>query len=387
MIQRLCIITDRYPTKEYPMNTFLDQLVCQFAELGVECTVVTPYSHVRDLIKGNDYRPPRHYIKKTDNGAEISIYSPRIFIITGKKIGPFNFARLFQYLFDRAAGRVLKEINIGFDAFYGHFITPAGFAAAKFAQQYHKPSFIAYGECFIDQDSCNFSMEEIRERVSSVSGFVAVSTKNRNELIEHNLAPEKKIGVFPNSINSERFYHMDRREARKELGLPQDDFIIAFVGHFDERKGSGRVAEALRQTEGVRSIFIGSGSSEPECEGILFKGRVPHEKVARYLNAADVFVLPTRAEGCCNAIVEAMACGLPIISSNLPFNDDILTEENSIRIDPDSVDQIRDAIEQLRKDGEKRTRMGEASLRLSGELTIDNRARNILNFMDSLIQK
>ena len=67
--------------------------------------------------------------------------------------------------------------------------------------------------------------------------------------------------------------------------------------------------------------------------------------------------------------------------------DDILTEENSIRIDPDSVDQIRDAIEQLRKDGEKRTRMGEASLRLSGELTIDNRARNILNFMDSLIQK
>ena len=98
MIQRLCVITDRYPTKEYPMNTFLDQLICQFADMGIDCTVITPYSHIRDIIKGNDYHPPKHYIKKTEKGSEISIYSPRIFVVTGKKIGPFNFARLFQHL-------------------------------------------------------------------------------------------------------------------------------------------------------------------------------------------------------------------------------------------------------------------------------------------------
>lgn len=383
MIQHLCVITDRYPTKEYPMNTFLDQLICQFADMGIDCTVITPYSHIRDIIKGNDYRPPKHYIKKTENGSEISIYSPRIFIVTGKKIGPFNFAKLFQYLFDRAAKRVLKKLDTEFDAFYGHFITPAGFTAAGFGQLFHKPSFIAYGECFLDQDSCNFSIEEIRSRLADVNGVVAVSTKNRDELTEYEIIDPKKIGVFPNAINSNRFYKADKQQAREKLGFGQDDFIVAFTGHFDERKGSNRLAEALRHSEGVKSIFIGSGPCEPECDGILFKGRVPHEQVVWYLNAADVFVLPTRAEGCCNAIVEAMACGLPIISSDLPFNDDILTDENSVRVDPDNVEQIRDAIRKVRDDREGRIRMGEASLKIAAGLTIDNRARNILNFMNT----
>ena len=87
MIQHLCVITDRYPTKEYPMNTFLDQLVCQLADMGVKCTVVTPYSRIRDIIKGNPYYPPKHYVKKTEKGAEISIYSPKIFAVTGRKSG------------------------------------------------------------------------------------------------------------------------------------------------------------------------------------------------------------------------------------------------------------------------------------------------------------
>ena len=220
-----------------------------------------------------------------------------------------------------------------------------------------------------------------------MSGIVAVSTKNRDELLKYQIIAPEKIGVFPNSVNTSRFYKANRQDVREKLGFDQNDFIVAFTGHFNERKGANRVAEALRQTDGVKSIFIGSGPCEPECDGILFKGRVPHEQVVHYLNAADVFVLPTQAEGCCNAIVEAMACGLPIISSDLPFNDDILTDENSIRIDPNNVEQIRNAIEKIRDDREGRIRMGEASLKLAAGLTIDNRAKNILHFMNSIGEK
>lgn len=386
MIQRLCVITDRYPTKEYPLNTFLDQLVCQFADTGIHCTVVAPYSRVRDIIKKKDYHAPKHYVKRTEKGAEISVYCPNFFIITGRKMGPFNFARLYQHLFDKAVQRVLKKTGTDFDAFYGHFITPSGFSAVRMGQLYHRPSFIAYGECFLDQDSCNFSIPEIRNKISDVNGIVAVSTKNKDELLANRIVDSDKISVFPNAVNSSRFYKMDKQEARRILGFDQKDFITAFVGDFIDRKGVLRVSEALKGIGEAKSIFIGGGPQKPDCQGILFSGKLPHDQIATYLNAADIFVLPTLAEGCCNAIIEAMACGLPIVSSDLPFNDDILDPSNSIRIDPENVEEIRKAIRKLQEDKVLRENLAAGALKTAAGLTIELRAARIVDFIEEKSQ-
>ena len=382
MLKRLCVITDRYPTKEYPVNTFLEQLVCQFADMGIDCTVVAPYSRMMDMLKHNKYHPARHYVNTTGKGAKISVYCPTIPVLTGRKAGPLNFARLYQFFFNKAVEKELRNIKGSFDAFYGHFIYPSGFAAVEAGRIWKKPSYIAYGECFIDQDSRHFSFDEIRKGISGASGIVAVSSKNREELIRHKLFDGKKIGVFPNAINTDRFYRIDRAGIRNAFGFDQQDFIVAFVGFFIDRKGVLRVSDALKKLPGVKSIFIGSGPQTPDCEGILFKGRVPHDKIVEYLNAADVFVLPTLAEGCCNAIIEAMACGLPIISSDLPFNDDILDESNSIRVDPTSTEAIYHAIETLYLDKNLRARLSEGAAETAKRLTIGERAGNILKFIE-----
>ena len=81
-----------------------------------------------------------------------------------------------------------------------------------------------------------------------------------------------------------------------------------------------------------------------------------------------------------NAIVEAMACGLPIVSSNLPFNDDILEDKNSIRINPMSVDEIRDAVIRL-KDSDIRDKMGNNAWYTAQGLSIEGRAEKILKFI------
>lgn len=250
-------------------------------------------------------------------------------------------------------------------------------------KKYNKPSFIAYGECSLDQELCNYSLDDIIRGVEGVSGIVAVSTKNKDELLKHHVVDKEKIEVFPNSINQSVFYHMDKSEAREKLGFQQDAFIVAFVGYFIDRKGPLRLSEALSRIHGVKSVFIGSGEQEPNCDGILFKGRLPHNEIVTYLNAADVFVLPTLAEGCCNAIVEAMACGLPIISSDLPFNDDILNEGNSIRVDPMNVDEIQNAINKLWMNKELRTELSKCALQTAKSLTIQSRAESILSFMES----
>jgi glycosyltransferase involved in cell wall biosynthesis len=99
------------------------------------------------------------------------------------------------------------------------------------------------------------------------------------------------------------------------------------------------------------------------------------------LSACDVFVLPTLIEGSCNALVEAMACGLPIVSSTGEFNDDVLDERMSIRIDPLDVAAIRAAIVRLRDDPGLRARMAAEALRRSQLFDVDDRARRMLAFM------
>lgn len=384
-VKNICIITDRYPTHDYPVNTFLDQLVCQFADMGINCTVIAPYSPILDKLKKKKYNPKRGWTKITKKGSYINVICPRIFYITGKKVGFFNFAELYQRRFTTAVIKEIKKSEIDYDVIYSHFIFPSGLAAAKVGEVLKKPVFIAYGESSIKNATSRFTPSSISSRLRSVTGIVAVSSKNRKELIENRIVDSELIRVFPNAIDSSTFYKMDKAETRKQLGINNDAFIVAFVGSFIHRKGSLRLSDAIQKLQGVNSFFIGSGEFEPTCDGILFSGRLPHNEIAMYLNAADVFVLPTLAEGCCNAIVEAMACGLPVISSNLSFNFDILDETNSIMVNPNDIDEISSAIETLKANCEMRKRLSEGALNRADELRIEKRAEAIINYIEEKI--
>ncbi len=134
-------------------------------------------------------------------------------------------------------------------------------------------------------------------------------------------------------------------------------------------------------------VYIGGGAKKPEGSNILFCGKLQHEIIPKYLSAADFFILPTKAEGCCNAIVEAMACGLPIISANGAYNDDILSDEYSIRTDPDDIHAMAEAIRTLQDNPEKRVSMSVAAAEASRRFDIFDRACAIIEFMQHQIKK
>lgn len=380
-IKKICIIADAYPIKTDPTNPFIDQLVIAFTEQGIECTVISPVSITSKLFRKTPFRP-KQWIKKTEHGV-IKVYSPRYLTFSSKKFGLFNTNIFNLYFFKRSCFRVLKKIKSNFDVVYGHFIFPSGITANKISEKLNISSFLAYGE------NTNYTInylgnEKTRNLLKEIKGVVAVSTANKENLIKHNIVEPSKISVFPNAINNNLFYKRDKLKMRRKYGLPEDDFIIAFVGRFVEIKGANRLSKAIEivGSDKIKSIFIGFGNVEPDCGGILIKGKQPHENIPELLSASDIFVLPTLAEGCCNAIIEAMACGLPVVSSNRTFNDDILDDTCSIRIDPYDIYAIANSIQTLYENKEFREELAKGAIKKAKSLNIQDRAKNIIAFME-----
>ena len=206
-------------------------------------------------------------------------------------------------------------------------------------------------------------------------------------MVENRLFRENDIEVFPNGVDHYLFYQMDKKRLRKKYGFPDDAFIGIFTGRFDNEKGVLRAQEAALKAGNTLMIFIGGGTCKPEGVNILFSGKLDHECIPEYLSTADFFILPTKAEGCCNSIVEAMACGLPIISADGAYNDDILAETYSIRTNPADVMAMTEAIKTLQYNPERRQKMSEAAKAASMKFDIADRASAIIEFMQRKVRK
>lgn len=359
-------------------NVFFQNLIFAIADMGIECTVISPVPVTK--YRGRIKEIPQKTIHKTLNSNAVTVYYPRYISASSKQIGPYNTEVLSERLFENAAIKVAKRLKCDFDFVYGHFVLYGGLAAIKIGNLLNIPSFFAYGECDFKTEVGNTYGLPRHKQIKGLRGIVSVSTKNTNELNELGFIGNTPVITAPNSTDLSLFRKLPKDECRKILGMPNDKYIVGFVGGFIERKGDKRLLEAVNQLEDTYVAFAGRGEDKPSGDRVVFCQAMEHNDIPVFLNAVDVFVLPTLAEGSCNAIVEAMACGLPIISSDLPFNDDVLDNENSIRIDPMSVDEIRDAISTL-KDEYKREIMGEKALLTAQNLSIERRAAKIIRFI------
>lgn len=379
-MKRLAVITKEYPAPGEPVYPFVEQLVNALAEFSVQVTVVAPVNPLRRLLRGGKV-PPARETRRTASGHEVLLLRPRYLSFGGSVVGPLNPAMWTLAAFSRAAARALRSLPEKPEALYGHFVFPSGLTAAALGKKLGVKSFLAYGESTPKLFS-GVPRAEVARRLKSLSGVVAVSGENAREIVADGYYPfPERVMVFPNAVDPKVFHPMDRREARKALKLPEDAFIAIFVGAFIERKGVRVLSEALNQTDAA-SVFIGRGDVPPSARHMLFSGSLDHDKIPLYLAAADVFALPTLNEGCCNAIVEALAMGLPVVSSDRPFNDGLLTEGNSIRVDPTSVEAVAAAIQTLKDDPEKRARLAAGAKATGESLQISARAAGILRFME-----
>ncbi len=377
MIKKLCVLSTYYPQENDPIYSFVGTLIGTIADMGIECHVISPVSYIEKKHKAVSR------IEKTKNGSEIHVYCPRYFIYPSRKFLGFHTYQLTVKSLWNAIYRTYKRNIIDCDAIYSHFID-AGVNAAWLKSKTGNPAFMAVGESNVTMHKLTYSVFR-SVLYNGLNGVISVSSQLEKDLYDNDvISNEIPIFVAPNGIDTELFKPYDKQLSRSRLGAKESDFIISFVGAFILRKGFGILQQVLKKHPDWKCIFIGSGeiSIELSDDQVLFAGRIPHEQIPELISASDVFVLPTQAEGCCNAIVEALGCGLPVISSDRSFNDDIIDETCSIRVDPDSIDEIENAIIRIKNDDDLRMHLANGAIKKGQDLSIVRRARKILDFME-----
>lgn len=379
---RPLVITHNFPTPANPhRGTFVEALVNTWCNLGMPISVMAPIpiwsGHSRQFQFGLPDTPP---------GANPQILRPPFVSFSAWKVGGLSGHKLSAIAYNWTVRRNAKRVADDPTITYGHFLYPSGLAAASLGERMAVPSVVVIGESgnLLDSYATWMGRDYVAKTLARFSGIISVSEPNREQIIKSFGVDSSRVTVIPNATDTTRFHPRDKIEMRRKLGFPLDRTLIAFLGSFTERKGPRRVLAALEQLPEVGALFIGEGPDSVEGSQVLFADRLTHEAVPEYLCAADLFVLPTQFEGSPNAVIEAMACGVPVVTSDIPAVRATVSKQAALFIDPDDVNAIAGAIRTLVDDPERRAAMGQSALEQARVTSLEERAKRIIAWLSEV---
>ena len=185
---------------------------------------------------------------------------------------------------------------------------------------------------------------------------------------------KEKVNVISNGINIRDFdIKYSKDECRDKIGLSANEEVMLFVGNLESRKGLDILIKAMhkivKNTQDTKLVLIGIGSmknglkSLAEKLGIIehikFAGFVDESEKVSYYKSADIFVLPSLYEVFGIVNLEAMACGVPIVASNVGGIPDVVKDgENGLLVPPSNSEALADAIIYLLENEDVREKMG-----------------------------
>jgi glycosyltransferase involved in cell wall biosynthesis len=297
-----------------------------------EVCVIAPVPYFPSTLKFTGYQKyPR--IPQKDRIGKVEIHYPRYFV-TPKILRSLHglFLLLSTFRFYR---RMIKRER--FDAIVGFFAYPFGFANACLGRIFKIPVFVSCRGSDINYLARRrLRRRAIRWALQNSTGVFCVSEDLRGKVIALGVAADK-VTVVPNGIEPERFRRMDKAQARAELGLNATAKLLICISRLAPEKGMDVLIEAFSHIEDkdVELIIAGWGTEEDNLkrqverlglqDRIHFAGNIPHHELPKWLNAGDLFVISSRNEGYPNALVEALACGLPIVASRVGGVPEIVT--------------------------------------------------------------
>lgn len=289
-----------------------------------------------------------------------------------------------------------KEGTPAYDIFHGHY-WDGGWMAMHAAAEFKKPffeNFHSLGQTRLktikqyDMDSkiqhdfdTRFKIEQ--EIIKSADAVISLAETEKRDLIELYGAPADKIKVIRGGVDLRRFSAVPKNEAREKLKLPNDEFIILFVGRLEWRKGAATAIKALsllKESGTDATLMIVGGKiygnekdpadvkeyerllERAKMDGVesrvVFEGRADQTQLHLYYSAADIFVIPSYYEPFGLVALEGMACKVPVIASRKGgLRITIKDGETGLLFEPRNPYDLRDKIKTLYQSSELRDKL------------------------------
>lgn len=214
-----------------------------------------------------------------------------------------------------------------------------------------------------------------QETIALAESIIASNPTEKEHLVEHYRADPAKIEVIPCGVDLNLFKPMDKRKARRRLGLPEGRYLL-YVGRIDPVKGLDSLLRAManlaRPDRHVRLLIVGDGSPDRERErlnglsqtlgldgSVQFLGSKPQNLLPYFYSSAEACILPSKYESFGLVGLEAMACGTPVIASNVGGLSFLFQHNKSgLLFSPGDEEELLEKIELVLEDDRLRQRLG-----------------------------
>ncbi len=346
-------LTTLFPNAVRPnFGIFVErQTAALAARDGVEITVINPVGIPPwPLSRSAQYRPlsalPLH-----ENWRGLDVHRPR-FMLIPKFGGPYNPAMIV-----RAIMPFVKKLHAEnpFDLIDAEFFYPDGPAAMQLSAAFGIPYTVkARGADIHHWGDIKGCGSQILEAGTKASGLLAVSAALKVDMVVLGM-DASRIMVHYTGLDQTRFRPRDRKAEKAKLGITGP--LILSVGALIPRKNQALLIEALPHLPGVTLMLAGQGDSEAHyrtlattfkvTDRVRFMGGVAHDDLTALFAAADVMALVSASEGLANAWVEALACGTPVVASNVGGAPELIRSPDAGRIVGQNVPEIVAAIREL----------------------------------------
>lgn len=380
-----------YPNLVNPQAGIFVHNQCKALQsIGIEVKVISPTPSFPGYPKWRGYKA----MKEVTEYEGISVtYVPTRMFPKGFFFGSYS------HFYQQALKPILAQTKA--DCIHAHTLFPDGHAIVRLANEQSLPVVVtAHGS-----DVMLYPNRNPRVKLKTIETLEqsdqVITVSHRLEKVARSFAETAKLKTIYNGFSANQFSPGDRQEARKELGLSLDQGNLLFIGNLYPVKGVSDLLQAFRQAASkapdLQLHLVGDGPLRASLEAetkrlqlehrVTFHGRQPYEKMVTWMRSADAIVLSSLSEGLPSVLLESMACGIPMIATDVGGIAEILQNgKTGSLVPPQDVTKLAKVIEQwFTTDESLRKQYGEAAYQASYQYTWESNATQMFDVYKEVI--
>ncbi|TCS38562.1 glycosyltransferase involved in cell wall biosynthesis [Paucimonas lemoignei] len=328
-------------------------------------------------------------VPKSETRSGMMVDHPRYVLPpkVGMTLAPFLLAQSVKSTIRR-----IIDSGYDFDLIDAHYFYPDGVAAIMLGRHFNKPVAItARGTDINLIPRFALPRKQILWAAQHAQGMITVCNALKEEMVGLGI-DGARITPLRNGVDLERFQPVDRAVVRASLGM--HSFTLLSVGLLEPRKAHDLIISALPSLPDVQLMIAGSGPERSKLEALTrrlnvehrvkFLGALPQTELRNYYGAADAMVLASSREGWANVLLESMACGTPVVASNVWGTPEVVAApEAGVLMAERTAQGVADAVKQLRANYPSH----EATRRYAEKFSWDDTTQGQLHLFDRILME